>query len=139
MGMYTEIVCGFSLRSDTPDEVITALKTMTREYEDHPEGWTPPEHELFKCERWTMVLSCASYYFGFSRSHKLLVWDEISNTWMLSARASLKNYDNEIEKFFDWIKPYVESGSGATNMIGYSMYEEASEPTLYYAEVADED
>ena len=44
-----------------------------------------------------------------------------------------KNYDGEIEKFFNWIKQYLYKGWDK-QFIGYSLYEEAIEPTLYYLE-----
>jgi hypothetical protein len=36
--------------------------------------------------------------------------------------ANLKNYDDEIAKFFDWIDQYVEGSEG--DFLGYSLYEE---------------
>ncbi|MDO7204281.1 hypothetical protein Q5M85_09125 [Paraclostridium bifermentans] len=42
----------------------------------------------------------------------------------------MKNYDNEIDKFIDWIKPYVE-GSWY-KFLGYKRNEENKEPKLIY-------
>lgn len=51
----------------------------------------------------------------------------------VSFRSSLKNYDGEIEAFFDWVTPHVvNSGAPGRVFIGYSLSEDATEPTLYY-------
>lgn len=129
MGMYTEIVCGFSLKEDTPEVVINALRFMMGD-SDKPS--VLPEHELFSLDRWDCLFRMSSYYFGFSSNHSVMKRDDLDKCWILSVRADLKNYDSEIETFFDWITPYVDGGSGTKDLIGYSIYEEADEPTLYY-------
>lgn len=131
MGMYTEIVCGVKLRPGTPAVVIAALRFMVGD-DDRPNEL--PDHPLFRKKRWQMVLNCSSYYFGFSQSYSVMHHDEFDKVWMLAARASVKNYDGEVEAFFDWIRPYVNSGSGERNMMGYSIYESADVPTIWYAE-----
>lgn len=132
MGMYTEIVCGFDLKKEAPEVVINALKWMMGDIEKPA---VLPEHELFGKDRVDLLFRCSSFYFGFSESHSAFKFNDISESWMLSVRANIKNYDGEIEAFFDWIRSYVDHGSGdrETNFIGYSIYEEAAEPTLYYA------
>ena len=50
----------------------------------------------------------------------------------MSTRANCKNYESQIEKFIEFITPYVESGSGYDhNIFAYVQYEEAEFPTLY--------
>jgi hypothetical protein len=45
----------------------------------------------------------------------------------------LKNYRQQIEKFIEYIKPYVIQGSGFVNhnIFAYVQYEEAEFPTIY--------
>ena len=47
----------------------------------------------------------------------------------LFARNDLKNYDDEIEKFFDWLNTLNFGCEG--DFIGYSLYEEENTPTIY--------
>lgn len=61
-------------------------------------------------------------------------YDENGSQWHISSRTNLKNYEGEIESFLQWIKPYIESGSGAKEMYAIVTYEESEEPTIYYLE-----
>jgi len=123
MGMYTEISARIELPEDsTPQSVLDILNYMLGEIEEYPEL---PDHALFKTARWEFMLRCCSYYHvPFSTFE--LKFDEIASDHFLVGRSDLKNYDNEIDLFFDWIAPYAESG-----MLGYSLYEEDDFPTVY--------
>ncbi|MEK4122066.1 hypothetical protein [Lysinibacillus sp. FSL K6-0102] len=127
MGMYTELVLSIELNEDVPSEVINTLKFMMNRYSDE-DHVTPPDHKLFKVSnRWRYMLNSWSYYFdGFSNS--ALQYDSIINSYFLVIKCNLKNYENEIELFLDWIKGY----SKTSGFVGYSRYEEDTEPTLIY-------
>lgn len=128
MGMYTELIFGASLKKETPKEVIDILKFMVGELEEKPQL---PSHELFHTDRWDMLFTCGSYYFGFSSSNTFMKLDEIAGCYIISTRATLKNYDSEIEKFCDWIKPYINGGSGNNDIYAMSIYEEDEEYKIY--------
>lgn len=130
MGMYTEIYVKATFPKDTPKEVIEVIKYMMGQSETNPESL--PDHPLFGDTRWRYMLQCSSYYH-VPKSVGEFWHDHISNGWYLVSRSDLKNYDNEIEHFFNWISPYVEKSNEKT-FIGYSLYEENNEPTLYYVE-----
>jgi hypothetical protein len=129
MGMYTELVFGGELKSDTPENVINILKYLIDD--ETIETFKLPDHPFFECDRWTHIAISSSYYFG-GQCLSGIKYDGIANAYRISIRANLKNYDNEIDKFVDWIKPYMDKGAGANNLLGYSIYEESSVPTLYY-------
>ena len=80
------------------------------------------------------LIWCTSYYFGAHNNKPSCVFDKIANTWCISFRANCKNYQNEIERFIEFIKPYVEYGSGPTNIFAIVQYEEDDYPTLYGTE-----
>lgn len=131
MGMYTEIYLKVSLKHDTPEEVINILKHMVddEDYTYIEVDAKLPKHPLFNTHRWDFMLCCSSYYhIPFSTME--LRYDEISKSYYLTGRADLKNYDGEIDKFFDWIRPYCEYPD---EFIGYSLYEEDKKPKLYYS------
>jgi hypothetical protein len=135
MGMYTEFVFGACLKRNTPEEVIALLKHMIEGPEDgqnFPLDSDNPifQHELFKSDRWYWFPRCCSAYFGFSIPSSKIVFE--CNRWQVSIRCSFKNYDNEVELFIDWIKPFVDYASGNKNFLGYSLYEEADYPVLYF-------
>lgn len=126
MGMFTEIIFGASLKSDTPKEIIDALKYMIGKTKKRPANFP------LRGVRLEYMFQTASYYFGICEPVCKMWFDKISNQWILSARANLKNYQNEIETFIEWITPFVESGSGRRNMFAVVTYEEQEEPTFYY-------
>ena len=143
--MYTELIFGASIKAEgLPEEVLDVLKYLFNynEITDWQEYYKTqpiklPNHPFFKCDRWDIITSCSSYYFAVRNTHRNIEFDEISNTWNCSSRASLKNYDDDIEQFLDWIKPYIEQGSGERDFYAIVCYEEQSEPTIYYLKEAE--
>lgn len=124
MGMYTELVLATRVKKDS--EAVPVLFYMAGRGE---KPTSLPDHPLFQTSRWPLLLSCSSYYF-VPRSTCLLEFDDIGDYWVIISRSDLKNYDNEIEKFIDWLRPHLEDA--ADRMIGYSRYEESREPIIYY-------
>jgi len=126
MGMYTELIFGADLKKDTPKNVIEALKYMIGDTEEKPNDFPLP---IGRCE-W--LFRGASYYFGVNRPVSKMWFDDISENWTLSTRSNIKNYGSEIETFLEWIKPHIDSGSGAKDMYAIVTYEEAEAPNIYY-------
>lgn len=126
MGMYTELIFGAKLKIETPTEVIDALKYMTGEIKEKPNNFPLPDG---RCE-W--LFQGGSYYFAINNGISKMWLDDIDKKWHISTRSNIKNYENEIETFLEWIKPYIAGGSGVREMYAIVIYEEASEPTIYY-------
>jgi len=123
MGMYTELVISTRVKDDPG--AIEILKFMTGRGELPP---TLPEHPLFTTARWKFMLTCSSYYF-VPRSMTRFEFDDIGKYWCFISRSDFKNYDDEVAKFVDWLRPYLPDRD---EMIGYYRYEEADEPTIIY-------
>lgn len=123
MGMYTELIFGAELKKETPKNVIEDLKIMV----DGDLDKTSKEVAEFN-----RVFRISSYYFGISEPVNKIWFDDISDTWKLSTRSNIKNYGSEIESFLEWIKPWIESGSGSRDFYAIVTYEEQEEPTIYY-------
>lgn len=128
MGMYTELHLNCELKEDVPDSVVAILQYMLR---DKPEAEIPelPDHLLFKTHRWSAMLRCDSYYFA-ADTHSTLRFDDIGNSYYLCIRCNLKNYDDEIKRFVDWVMPYIDGLDG--DFLGFSRYEQTETPTLIY-------
>ena len=126
MGMYTEIHFNAELKQDVPANVLHILRYMLGDVDVKPRL---PEHALFKTSRWNFMLCCDSYYFA-ADTHSTLRYDDIGKSFYLCIRSNVKNYDNEIELFIDWIMPYITGYKG--DFLGFSRYEEFNEPTLIY-------
>lgn len=125
MGMYTELNIGVAFREDTPSNIINILKHMLNE--DEEVFYILTDHPLFKTARWNFMLVSDSYYFD-GQTDSSLTYDDISNQYYLNVRCNLKNYDDEITKFMDFIQPYLDT----RGFLGYTRYEEDGDPTLIY-------
>ena len=123
MGMYTELIFGASLKEDTPINVIDTLRYMVGDIDKLVE----PAIDLDR-----NPLQGGSYSFGVNTPVSKLLFSETTGEWMLSARANIKNYCSSIEKFLEWIKPYISSGSGCRDMYAIVIYEEDDTPTMHY-------
>lgn len=125
MGMYTELYISFGIKKDTPNDVVEVLRALF----DHK--WQSnlphlPNHEFFECPRWRMIGSCSSFYFvPFATSAMHVEYD---GRVFITSRSDLKNYDNEIQKFINWVTPYIDAFIG--EHIGHMRYEEDDEPTI---------
>lgn len=134
MSMYTEIYVKAVLKEDVDDNVINILKYMLGMDNIELEDLTLPSHSLFETNNWHYMLRPGSSYH-IPYTVKLFEYNDISENYYLVVRSDFKNYQDEIEKFFDWIKQYLEQDYYKT-FIGYSLYED-DEPRLYYVEGYD--
>jgi hypothetical protein len=119
MGMYTEIYVNVDLKENTPEEVINTLRAICEfDYDS--------EYLVNKPTRWSFLFGNGSYYTPCT-SVCHLTFDAISNQWSLLGKGDIKNYEGEIEQFFEYIEPWVED-----KFMGYMRYEEHDEPKLMY-------
>jgi hypothetical protein len=117
MGMYTEIFVNVDLIESTPDEVIQTLKAICGYDSESP-------FLAGKPKRWSMLFGNGSYYTPNTQC-AALTFDGIGNNWSLIGKGDIKNYEGEIEAFFEYIEPWVED-----RFMGYKRYEEDEEPTV---------
>lgn len=111
MGHYTELQCKIKLRKDTPDNVVSILKRVLVERDlghdkvlfDTKDVFKPElDHDFFKCERWYMLFLSTNW--GDIQGGKMY---QEKGHWVVDLHTEFKNYDNEIDKFIDWITPFV--------------------------------
>jgi hypothetical protein len=126
MGMYTELIFGAELKKETPSEVIEALKYMLGETEEKPNNFPLPDG---RCE-W--LFTGGSYYFAVNNAVCKMWLDDIDGQYHISTRSNIKNYENEIETFLEWILPFIDGGSGESDLYAIVIYEQQSEPKCYY-------
>lgn len=124
MGMYTELDLKVAIE-DEPT-VVNILKDLAttdgsltiKNRLDHP---------FFKTARCDIIGHGGSYYFD-GQPYIQFKYDEIAKCWFLTTCFNLKNYDREIEKFLDWLCPFILT----EGYIGTYWYEEAFAPTEIY-------
>lgn len=88
MGSTTHLILFAELKKDIPQEIWNVLNYLR--HENHGIE-ARCDHEFFECERWFMV-------------HIDIIGDT------LYSDCEFKNYHSEIDKFVNWISPYLEEG-----------------------------
>lgn len=141
MGYYTEFIAEIVLRKDTPEDVIQHLKTwiIERDYElpeetvffSNAEVPKPTiQHPFFECERWFMLF-CSNNFNSDKVPSRMHQPRGTGSCWVLEFDSEFKNYDSEIDKFVDWISPYV-AGHKAKQFIGTQQGEDEETPRNIY-------
>lgn len=127
--MYTELVLGARLKEDTPRHIIEMLKVIFRHNERLPEKYSDWEDKFpnIRC-----IPFGSSYYFAVQDDHSRLSYDDISKDWTITIRCNIKNYNNEIQNFIDWLTPYMRGSGLDRDFLGYYLYEEDLKPTLIW-------
>jgi hypothetical protein len=150
MGMYTEIRTNLILGPHTPPEVLECLQVMIDPNRESPEDWHETndgfyeslEHEFFWAGRWPCLFTMGSAYFPTKPWAALtpileVVEDSVDGIrrpdqvigYRLTSCSNLKNYDNEIAKFADWIRRFCLPQK---EPIVVEQYEENDYVTEYY-------
>lgn len=130
MGMYTEFVMAAKIENN-PD-VIQILDYMLN---DGQKPVVIPKHKFFSIKGWQYILNIDSYYFP-GETHSSFIKDDLHGTldeplYYLTVRCNLKNYNDEIEEFIDWLLWYIVDPMH-DGFIGYMRYEEDEDPQLLY-------
>ena len=124
MADVAELFIRFSLRTDTPNDVINILKYMLNQSECDP---VLPTHEFFDKKRWRSI------FIGFDDTEiggKISLLQKapyLSDGWELCVRSVYKDR-GEIYSFFKWILPYIDETW--TTFLGFIRYD--THPYLIY-------
>lgn len=128
MGMYTELVFQGYTKHDLPQETQELFYYFFNEDSSELIGdFKTPDHEFFQCDRWRQIGRMSSYYFIPFALRNMTEHVRSNEGNYVFLRCDLKNYNSEIEKFLDWIKPYMEK------CWGYYWYEEDESPVIFKA------
>jgi hypothetical protein len=135
MGMYTELHFEARLRPDEDQlKIIQFLfgecKDTEEEQNKVKELLTLPDHEFFTSQRWDWMMRGGSSYFDKQPRQSIRQDSWLKQYWHVSVTCNIKDYDNEIEKFLDWVMPLVEMD--AYEFLGYTRYEEHVKPTFIW-------
>ena len=156
MGIFSEVVLGFSFRPDTPDHVLAAFSDLAVESGPDVYG-TPPPHlpapldltDRDEAAGWAPTddsqdptldpLPWRHDWAGwFSRSMSVaitpsaqLAWAE-TGQWALSCRWGIKAEPAAIIPALRWLGPYLEAFEGEPILLGYIRSGAAPRPTLVW-------
>jgi len=132
MGMYTELVIKAEIMQHLPYNVgiiLDYLFNPNTEIDIYDEDMKIksdiklPNHHFFSCSNWDAIGRC-SFCYHIPERQSFFDGD------YLFSRSDLKDYDNEIEQFINWITPYLDEPEG--KFIGWIWYEEWAKPTFIY-------
>lgn len=134
MGMYTKVSLVLPIKRDIDENTKNIIYGIFKGYginDLKEEGIQIPEHPFFKPgTRIWFPISVGSYYFT-GTSNSAIKYDTIgTHSMVLHIDSDSKADYIDIENFLDWICPYIDFDY--TSFIGYSLYEEYLNPTLYY-------
>ena len=126
MGMYTELILGCGFKKSIPQDLVYTIATLAEEVEIL--NSLPKDCKMLFNSRNPLTGDCYSFV---PVSTAKFWYDDIANCYYLASRSAIKNYDHEIQKFLELIKPYIDQGSGALDTYAYVHYEEAEQATIY--------
>src|SRR5258708_20151596 len=112
MSECTELSLDAKLRKDIPKEILAILRYMLESAEGG--ATTPslpdPDEPLFATKLWRVLLRTDAANLSYRRSS--LRYDETFAAHVLCVQCSLPNDDELIEKFIDWVMPYLHDPPG---------------------------
>lgn len=136
MGMYTEVVFRAEINEEELGKDIFDIFDYMFNPDTNVERYDLilPKHEFFKCQRWDSVGNMSSFYH---HPNRVVDWyipyynnmDKKYPDVHIFSRNDLKDYDEEIREFFDWVDSLGIFREG--EYMGYSLYEEDNTPTIY--------
>lgn len=121
MGMYTELVLKCQINTGSMNEFELSAFNYLFNIGERPVQL--PEHPFFNCERWECIGNMSSFY------HHPKPIKSFYDDYLFS-RSDLKNYNDEILHFLNWLNPFINELDG--KCIGWQWYEESDSPTLIY-------
>lgn len=131
MGMYTELIVGCTLKKNLPKVCVNALTLISNRKEIN-ENDKETEEFIKEYDLYNICWSESAYFGAPSHCIFRRLEDNCEDYYSLSIRANLKSYNGEIEKFLEYIRPYVYWGSGTHELYAMTIYEEDKEPTLWF-------
>lgn len=137
MGMYTEFRIECHLKSATPASLLYVLRALVSERVRLPDMKNTIAtflEEWVRCEEARAFLADERYIFLGNPDDKM--FDEVcdwrlrledDSTWLLSIGTDVKNYDGVIQKFWEWISPWIVEDPGT--VIGHCQNEWNDKPS----------
>lgn len=132
MGMYTQLILKVRLK---PNRWLYNVLNLMMENDTNDESYKDIEikrfvkygrlgdHSLFRTNRWKWMLYGNSAYFE-EWAEPEVIYNKESDEIEFSCCFNIKNYENEIQLFLDFLAPFILD----RGQIGTYRYEEWEEP-----------
>ena len=128
MGDYTRLTVGVSLKPDLPVGVVEVLKYLTTVDGDIClDGLGVKDDPFFSSPNWATIFYVCCVYLPAT----VKPWfDQQPDCCRLVASGSFKNYDDEAEKFLNWLRPYMLGTMG--DEVAYTEFDLDKSPKVTY-------
>ena len=135
MGMYTKFSVVIPIKRETPKEIQEVLVDLVENAGYKLDNGGPPKlnHKFFESDYFSA--QCDSYYFTGTHNSAVKYSHEFEeeHRLVLHIDCDFKNYEDNINLFLDFVAPYIDiEDMWQPIFLGYSLYEEDLNPTLYY-------
>lgn len=135
MGMYTKFSVVIPIKRETPKEIQEVLVDLVENagYKLDSGELQKPNHKFFESDYFSA--QCDSYYFTGTHNSAVKYSHEFEEVHrlVLHIDCDFKNYEDNINLFLDFVAPYIDiEDMWQPTFLGYSLYEEDLNPTLYY-------
>jgi hypothetical protein len=129
MEKYTELNCAFSLRCNTPENVIDTLLFMTGQDDEEPPQL--PADPFFETKHWRQMLKGSGDGLDAEAyCRAALELSDTSGRYLVTIRCDLRHFDIEIARFISWITPHIFADKG--DFVGYMRSHGVEPITVFY-------
>jgi hypothetical protein len=130
MGYYTTFRSKITLKKDTPQAIITFFDDVINKEGLSDSYNNSFNHEFFKCERWQSLFHSINGCDDLSGSK----YYKKGDYYVVETETEFKNYDKEIQLYFDFIAHYVV-GRKKKIYLGKCKGEQFDDPEFYFHKV----
>lgn len=123
MGMYTELIFEGTTMKNISKHDLAYLEYFFADVTEMHLPYEKPNHPFFKTPRWNLI-GLGSSYYHLPMPVRRMFQDQVTDGYHVFLRCDLKNYDDEIQLFINWIKPLMQ------RYRGWTWYEEDEEPQV---------
>jgi len=120
MGAYTEVFLRTKLKCNLNSDIESVFSFL---FNNGDKPALIPEHAFFDCCNWHKFGRCS--YSNFQTFSYI-------NEGYLCSRFDVKVVDQDIDKFFDWIEPYIDKNEQDSICIGWYWSEKEPQPELVF-------
>lgn len=120
MGTYTEVLLRTKLKYNLESDIESVFNFL---FNNGDKPTAIPNHAFFECRNWQRFGRCS--YSNFQTFSYI-------NDGYLCSRFDVKVVAKDIDKFLDWIEPYIDKNEQDYVCIGWYWYEKEQQPELVF-------
>lgn len=120
MGVYTEVFLRTKLKCNLECDIESVFNFL---FNNGDKPTVIPNHVFFECVNWQRFGRCS--YSNFQTFSYI-------NDGYLCSRFDVKVVDHDIDKFLEWIEPYIEKNHSDYACVGWTWFKKEQQPELIF-------